>query len=149
MISRNYRKLFILRKLTYLPYVEKVSVPWTVLWSGPSRLDWSADHGIISAFGRVKTVRRTLERWYQSRVLWRDMIRKKVLYRLDLEKKSLVSTINNVILRGVQKYKTFCLSQRFLCAWNPTYKTYSKCFIPRYKTLSMTKSNFNQWMNQT
>ena len=37
MFSRNYGKLFTLRKLTYLPYVEKVSVPWTVLWSGRSR----------------------------------------------------------------------------------------------------------------
>ena len=26
------------------------------------------------------------------------------------------------------------MSQRFLFAWNPTFKTYAKCFIPGYKT---------------
>ena len=39
-----------------------------------------------------------------------------------------------IVLRGVPWNKTFCLSQRFLCAWSPMYKTYAKCFIPRYKT---------------
>ena len=35
---------------------------------------------------------------------------------------------------GVPWNKTFCLSQSFLWAWNSTYKTYSNCSIPRYKT---------------
>ena len=47
---------------------------------------------------------------------------------------------------GDHKIKHFACDRDFICAWNPMYKTWAKCFIPRYKTFSMTHHIFNEFM---